>query len=230
MLMLYCQKPDQSNDDFKEEFEALWSTFEQQGGNMWKGSLVDAKAAEVAAEAGHPQPEADDIATAEALVEDEVKAALMLSAADNKRFSDSGLKNYLENRNAVNHSDEYPTDTTRLLSQMNNFRVDSAPGRQRTKPSDVDDGDSNGVNFAQEGKEGDANDASDVQQGTNFLQGWGHGRPKTYTQATGAGTTKPETNKSTKDKAKKKAKEQKQVVPQGAPPSSCMHIAEATTP
>ena len=34
MVMVYYQKPDQTNEDFKEDFEALWSTFEQQGGCM----------------------------------------------------------------------------------------------------------------------------------------------------------------------------------------------------
>ncbi len=36
MLTFYYQKPEQSNEAFREEFEALWATFEQQGGCLWK--------------------------------------------------------------------------------------------------------------------------------------------------------------------------------------------------
>ena len=74
MLFTYMQKPSQTNEAFKEEFEALWDTFEQQGGCMWRHpGLIDDRALVIARENGRanetngvPQANADDIAEAEA--------------------------------------------------------------------------------------------------------------------------------------------------------------------
>ena len=104
MLVLFYQKKNQTNEDYKEEFDALWSTYEQQGGCMWKQpGLVHARAVELATENnraadanGIPEPNDDDVAEAEEWVRMRYKAAMMLSGADNKRYG--SLKNYLENR------------------------------------------------------------------------------------------------------------------------------------
>lgn len=249
MILLYHQKPGQSNEDYKEAFEALWSTFETQGGCIWRHLgliLIGDRAVEIAEENGRAQdangvfiPNDDDTAEAEPWVEERIKASMMLSAADNKRQGD--LKKYLENRYAVDHSDEFPSNTTRLLSQMNNFHsgtghnIPNIRGWLARQGNQGGGGGNNedGVAFVQQGEaEETPQESQQEQQGVNMFQRHGGMRPsskgtkKSYASAVskGRGTGGQAQTKQPPpvDQAKIKAKEAKQCNPQEKK-EKCLH-------
>ena len=150
---------------------------------------------------------------------------MMLSAADAERHGQ--FKTYLEDRYTANRSDEYPADTTRVLSQLNNFRGVVIPrSRDRYRPPPQNAGeDDERVNFAQVGDSADAEGegAGERQQGAIFLQGRRSSqprpKPKSYAEAV---TTRQQAGEGP-DKAKEKAKEVKQASPHGAPDPRCLH-------
>ncbi len=127
---------------------------------------------------GRDQPNYKDTTAVETWVKGRFKAGMMLSTADNKRHA--CLKNDLENRHAVDHSDEYPSDTMRLLSQLNNFRPESLPNRSRRRTDKTSD-DDDGINFLQDGDE--EGDEEQEQQGASFLQERVNRRPTSTTKA-----------------------------------------------
>ncbi len=63
------------------------------------------------------------------------KVGMILSATNNRRHL--ALKNYLENRYAMDHLDEYLTNTTRLLSQLNKIRAESILTRNRCRREEM---------------------------------------------------------------------------------------------
>ena len=141
---------------------------------MWKQpGLITARAVELAVENnrlagadGIPEPNDDDVVEAEEWVRARYKAAMMLSGADNKRYK--SLKNYLENRFAINKSDEYPVDTSRLLGQMKNYRAEGT-WNGRVVPK-VESDDEDGPSFLQQGGEEEGEEPDQEQVGANFLQ------------------------------------------------------------
>lgn len=90
-LFLYHQSPHQSNEDYLDafEFEALWDSFEAQGGCAWKQpSLVEDRAEVIAQENDHAeQPNNADVNAAEEWVKTQYKAALILSGAGHARHN-----------------------------------------------------------------------------------------------------------------------------------------------
>ena len=234
MLVLFYQQPGQTNEAYKEDFEALWEAYEQQGGNMWRQpGLIADRANDIAADNGRNAPDPADIAEAETWVESRFKASMMLSSSDNKRYE--SLKNYLENRYVMHHSDEYPENTTRLLSQMNNFRADrvgkSRDDKRRNEPTPDDDG----VNFAQEGQDSPEEPAAEEknQQGASFIQrGYTLQEKKSYADVAGTKPSGPSIRwkkepQKHEDKAKNKAKEIKAAGALVAKPKTCMHCGGA---
>lgn len=98
------------------------------------------------------QANQDGIAEVKAWMENHRKAAMMAIAACNTRYGT--MKDYLDNRYTIHQANEYPINTTRLLSQMDTFRPERARARTKRSPSIVNpEGDAPGVNFAQKSKE-----------------------------------------------------------------------------
>lgn len=230
ILIMYHQRPDQNNEDFKEAFEALWDVFESQGGCMWAHpGLIRDRAIEIAEEMGRdpneegvPVPNMEDFEEAEEWVKPRVKAAMMLSAADGVRHDT--LKDYLENRYVAEHVDAYPSNTTRLLSQLNNFRTTwtkkyrkKQPPRQEQDAEDYEEQ----VAFVQKDvqDEGRGENPRQVgmgeQKGVTFLQGKGRSMPQDKSEAQDLAQQEGP------DKAKLKAKELKECTSVAKIP--CMH-------
>jgi len=150
-LATFFQGNRQSNEDYKEKFDAHWSVVEQLGGNLVNHTeFIDERAAEIAQEAMARDATRTDANPTDAEMEcarneiaAEVKAAFMLSGASNSRYKE--LKDYLENQ-YVTGSDNYPRSVEGVLALMNNFRV-SEPRRGGYRTGGEDDG----LAFVQEG-------------------------------------------------------------------------------
>jgi hypothetical protein len=146
-----------TNEKYKETFDALWETHKQQGGNIAHHPGLIASVAERLADAANrpaaDRPHPDDTAMAKAYVEERMKACFMLLGAQKSRHND--LKLYLENSFTMGR-DEFPLNTTELLSLLNNFRPDESKpppandrhnrDRDRNRPGLPPE---EGVNFAQ---------------------------------------------------------------------------------
>ena len=232
MLCLYVQKGDESNEDYKECFDALWNALEQQGGCLThQPGLINARAIEIAEADGRNAANINeaDRATARIEVGEQIKASFMLSGANNGRHQ--YLKNHLENKYAIKQEDGYPDNTVELVQLMNNFRVDTTNNRnnnnvlRRTIPQDED-----GINFAQEGEESAERDAT---TGLGFLQsqeGPEAHEPEvrhTYQYQKQEGTRGRKKSKKKKDSnetdpAKLQAAKEKQEAPEVAT-TTCLH-------
>lgn len=156
-----------SNEDYKERFEGLWEAVDKQGGSLWyQEGMITARANQIGADAFRLQPNPADIAQAKEEMKNEFKACFMLSGGNNSRHKD--LKEDLENRFTLK-KDDYPKNTTQLLSMMNNYRARSKPTRppKQDEQNGGGDEDDDGVNFMQQGDGGNEGDSEN--QGVNML-------------------------------------------------------------
>ena len=237
-LYLFHQTPHQSNQDYADGFEALWDSLEAQGGCTWRQpGLIEDRTAAVATENGRAgQPNNADVAEAEEWVKERYKAALMLSGADHNRHN--SLRIYLENRYTVDRADEYPANTRRLLSSLNNLRservvIRAPPRNQRGNEGDgrpnfvqVDEGDDDAEDEAEQGIHG----GNFLQQRRGDLRATGEasktysptrrGKPRSNTNQ-GKKTQGQQAQKKAIDKAKVKAAEAKLQDPTKR--ETCMH-------
>lgn len=114
----------ESNEHYKERFESIWEIMEQFERNLTDHlQLIEKRAIELAAMDNPPRDggEVDDNDRDMARVEiaGEIKAAFMLSGAQDRRYS--GLKLQLENEYTLGE-DRYPKDTKATLGLLNNYR------------------------------------------------------------------------------------------------------------
>eukprot|EP00956_Cyclotella_meneghiniana_P028544 scaffold66757_cov136-Cyclotella_meneghiniana.AAC.1 len=158
----------ETNEQYKEEFESIWEIVEQFGGSLTNHpELIERRAAEIAAQDEPPRDvgEVDDddreIATAE--IASEIKASFMLSGAQERRYG--SLKLQLENDYTLGN-DRYPKDTEGVLGLLNNYRDpyqrrQYRPGEERGgQPKEED-----GLQFVQEGTNEEKEGAIMAQQG-----------------------------------------------------------------
>jgi hypothetical protein len=146
-MLVNLTQENMSNERYKEVFEGLWEAHIQQGGNLGhQPGLIEAEA-QLIAGAG-AMPNANDIAQATTIVENKLKACFMLSGADNSRHKE--LKQACENTYTMGR-DEFPSNTTDLLSKMNTYRA--LQPRMKAVRHDQAVADEDGLNFAQENKE-----------------------------------------------------------------------------
>ena len=156
ILVNLVQKPDQSNERYKETFEGLWDALVQQGGDIsHHPGLIATEALTIAAENGRNAPNADDTAEATDRISNKIKACFMLSGADDERHGD--LKKSCENAFTMGR-DEFPENTTQLLSKLNNWRPIGGGQRpqQRNNPRPQPNvPDEDGLNFMQQEDDGE---------------------------------------------------------------------------
>jgi hypothetical protein len=87
MLCMYFQGGNQSNEDYKEKFDALWGIIEQLGGSLVAHpGLIMQRASESSAADGRLEPNNNDLETATSAVAAETKTCFILSGANNVRF------------------------------------------------------------------------------------------------------------------------------------------------
>jgi len=173
-LIYFYQKPSVSNEQYKEEFEALWDAVGKFGGSMSNHpTLINAVTNDIAKRNLHvdvngaAQPVQNDIDQATLAVENRMKACLMLGGAHNERFGE--LKSHLENQYIMG-VDQYPDTTEGLLGMMNNFRVSSMGSgpRRGQQLYQVDASGDDGLAFAQEGNE--EAEGAGAEEGVNAAQ------------------------------------------------------------
>ena len=145
LLVTEYQKSNESNESYLERFHGMWEALRQQGGSLTNHpGLVRDRAQNIAGIGNHvTQAHTDE---AQAQVDEEMKAAFMLSGANLERHK--RLKRHLEDSFTMGRN-EYPTNTTALLSMMNNFR--GTEGRAATQRA-PDGYDEDGLNFMQGGE------------------------------------------------------------------------------
>ena len=235
LIKAFCyfyQHADTSNEDYVEQFEALWETVEQQGGNLTNHpGLIADRALEIAEEVGRNAALDQDVATATEQIANEMKAAFMLSGAEKNRHKQ--LKSMLENAFVVEKKDNYPNNTADVLNMMNNFQGvvqpqgNSYTNWQQQRQQQQQRGDDDGVAFIQGA---DHDEEGGEQEGATFLQDRYSGdtgraqRPQWRRQGkkNNTGTDQRKVNP-----AKQAAKNEKEVAPQAAPPPTCMHCGGA---
>ena len=121
MLTTHIQKGE-SNEKYKESIEALFNIIEQFGGSLTNHPVLIERRAVVAAGDDPPrdpdQVNDDDVARATEELDKEIKAAFMLSGANNSKYG--ALKDTLENAYTLG-DDKYPRDMEQTLGQLNNY-------------------------------------------------------------------------------------------------------------
>ena len=157
-VILYRQDQRMDNAVFKEEFDALWQTVEQFGGNLgYHPVLISRRAAEIALAAGrvdadgNGDPNEDDVAEATTYVSNKMKACFMLSGAN--KHSHTQVKNYLENLYLTTNQDQSPDNTDKVLGLLNNFKTEARGGgnNNNRNPGAAPVVGEDGVAFAQQG-------------------------------------------------------------------------------
>jgi len=127
-MMLFYQKPEVSNDDYKKQFEALWDSITEQGGSLTNHpGPVGKRARALATENGRARPNDDDTTQAKEEVAEQMKAMFFLSGANDKVHG--ALKTYLVNEYTAGRN-AYPPDIPSALSMMDAWRV---PQQQHTQ-------------------------------------------------------------------------------------------------
>ena len=179
-LLLFYQKNGMSNEDYYEQFLALWDIVVQFGGSINNHTtLIDTRAAEIAILNNHlnangaGDPNGNDMASATTEVDETMKACYMLSGANNVKFS--ALKDWLENQYTMG-SNQYPGTCEKLLGMMDNFRapLSAQPTYRGSQPGRT--GEDDGLVFVQEGEE---DEDAGVDEGANMAQRGGYQmRPK----------------------------------------------------
>eukprot|EP00956_Cyclotella_meneghiniana_P000563 scaffold626_cov49-Cyclotella_meneghiniana.AAC.1 len=154
VLMTFIQHGE-SNEAYKERFESVWEVVEQFGGSMTEHpELIEKRAIELAALDDPPRDrgevDEDDRDMARAELAAELKAAFMLSGANDRKYG--GLKLQLENDYTLGN-DRYPRDVEAVLGLLNNYRD---PNQRRFRgPADdktpQEPRDEDGLQFVQEG-------------------------------------------------------------------------------
>eukprot|EP00956_Cyclotella_meneghiniana_P042120 scaffold248363_cov77-Cyclotella_meneghiniana.AAC.3 len=158
----------ETNEQYKEEFESIWEIVEQFGGSLTNHpELIERRAAEIAALDEPPRDvgevDDDDREMAATEIANEIKASFMLSGAQERRYG--GLKLQLENDYTLGN-DRYPKDTEGVLGLMNNYR-DPYQRRQYRTPDDRggQPKEEDGLQFVQEGTNEGNEGAVMAQQG-----------------------------------------------------------------
>ncbi len=159
------QKELETNEGWMERFHGMWEAVKQHGGSIWSHqSLIRDRAQDIAG-AGNV-PTQDQIRQAEEAVEHEMKAMFMLAGANKGRHSK--LRTHLENSYTVGRN-EYPANTTELLSMMNNWKTDSE--QKQYSHAQVRYEDDDGLTFAQEGEQtGNDEKAGAEKKGVTMVQ------------------------------------------------------------
>ena len=119
------------NEKYKESFEGMWDAIEQQDGCLTKHpGLITVRSLKIVEEKGRADiPVDDNIVLVTTQIQEEVKAAFMLSGAHNMRHK--SLKNHLDNYSVLGNN-KFPQNTMECLSMMNNFRGEK---RNRVPPA-----------------------------------------------------------------------------------------------
>ena len=185
-LLLFFQHKDMSNEDYYEQFLALWDIVIQFGGSVNNHTtLIDARAAEIALinnridANGDGDPNGNDQAAALTEVDEKMKACYMLSGANNIKFA--SLKDWLENQYTMGIN-QYPNNCESLLGMMDNFRATNYPppsyrGDRDSRQQVSRSGDEDGLAYIQDGV--DEEEANGVAEGANMAQRGGYKpRPK----------------------------------------------------
>jgi len=182
-LVMFYQRPNMSNEEYSRQFQALWDTVVQFGGDIANHpTLIANRAKEIAADNNRTLGIANQSDTKEATtdVENGLKACFMLGGANKEKHKD--LKDYLENEYTMNQDDDkYPRTIQSLLDKMNNFRSAGKATKWTNKKQLQRDND-DGLAFVQEGEEDE--ECGDVaeEQGANVAQqggasGWKKAKP-----------------------------------------------------
>ena len=135
LLCLEFQKPDKTNETYVQCLDGMWEALPQQGGSLWAHEgLTKARALCIANKDGHATANISDIKQAVDKIEVGLKAAFMLSGANNHH---KALKDCLENSYTMGR-DDYPNNTTKLLSMLNNFHSNDGKLKCPIVPWDED--------------------------------------------------------------------------------------------
>ncbi len=145
----------------------MWEAVKQHGGSIWSHPSLVQDRAQAIAGAGNV-PTAAQTRQAEEAVENEMKAMFMLAGANKTRHED--LRTHLQNSYTVGRN-EYPSNTTELLSMMNNWKANrSAQGHHNYAQARAS-AEEDGLNFAQQGEEGSGAEKSGSRKsGVSMIQ------------------------------------------------------------
>ncbi len=168
LLVVSYQENNETNEKYFERFNGMWEALIQQGGNLTAHPGLTRDRAQEIAGAGNAVTQAH-MDEAQAQLDEEMKAAFMLSGANSRRHKK--LKRHLEDAFTMGRN-EYPANTTALLSMMNSFRgidEDRLVPRHAGASDEPDDG----LNFMQQGNEHperkEGNEVSSTKGGVNMF-------------------------------------------------------------
>ena len=166
MLCTHMQKGGESNEKYKERLEALFNIIEQFGGSLTAHPvLIERRAQELAGEGN--LIDADDRAEAAIQIEAEVKAAFLLSGANDRKYG--ALKVHLENTYSLG-DDRYPRDVEQALGQLNNFRAPTQPRHNQPRNDPTGPGnEEDGLQCLQQG-ESERTEGDDTKDGAVMAQ------------------------------------------------------------
>ena len=156
------QKESETNEEWLERFHGMWEAIKQHGGSLWSHPSLIQERSETIAGAGNV-PTAGQVRQAEQAVESEMKAMFMLAGANRVKHED--LRTHLQNSYTVGRN-EYPSNTTELLSMMNNWKA-TRSGQAHHNYAQVRAADDDGLNFVQEG---DDEKPDSTKKGVNMMQ------------------------------------------------------------
>jgi hypothetical protein len=146
MLFLYTQGEKDTMEEFRRNFQNLWEMVEAFGGSpgVHKG-LVDGLLSNMSRVKAVHKPTDQEIAKAEDDSCEAVKAALLVSGADKRRYGK--LKDKLAN-NYLLGSDQYPDTFEKAMRILGNYQVGKTSMPFRASHNDT------GVVFIQRGGQG----------------------------------------------------------------------------
>ena len=141
------------NEDWKKKLESMITIVEQFGGSVSNHpGLVNQRALEIAVANGRNANTINegDVARAREMIDEEIKAAYMISGANNSKFKE--LKNSLEN-DYIKGQDNYPRDMEQALGMLNHFRPNYYGNYRAPRDRDDREKDKDGIQCLQGNKE-----------------------------------------------------------------------------